>query len=254
MNYRDKLKESQGDNQSFPKLIPDLFIEVKDNNGVPSFSFWDKDLEKRKYNPKPIVGVLIGKCIAASIYDDQLGPKGGTYKSSYYLNNNNQIVLFGNGGKIEVKGTIEDLERFANGCTGNLSKKQVLLVLTDNGLMAVSTNLTLSIGQLSSIGTDVFLDKNIILTPTLYNPDDIEISSKTKKYLGKFAATNKPKYASISIGGNIDDTMQGLSEAADMFIEWRNHINKGGDVIVEINEDIHEHSIDDIPPEDDLPF
>jgi len=250
MGYKEKLKESQGDEKSFPKITTELNLILKENNGRPAFSFWDKDKEENVYSENPISGVLIGKCMVASIYDDALGMKGGTYRSTYYLTNKDEIALFGNGGKIEVKGTIDELNAFANECTGNLSKKQVLFVMTTNGLIGVTTNITLAIGQFNSFDKDIFSEKEIVLTPKIYDPNDDSITPKTKKFLGKFASINPPKYASISVGKDIEG-VDGLEDAIDMFIEWKKYISNGGGVHAE--EEIPQPS-EDIPPEDDLPF
>jgi len=264
MNYREKLKQSQeGGGSNFPKITVDMHIEVKANGDEVAFAVWDSGEEKTMYTSKPIIGILIGKCIVASVFDDKLGSKGGTYKSSYYLNNNNDIALFGNGTMV-AKGKVADIDVFANGCTGNLSKKQVLLVLTESGLLAISTNLSLAIGQFTDLGDDILLDKKIVLNPVLYDPDDATISAKTKKYLGKFAATNKPKYASISTDGEIEGTEKGLDDAIQMFCEWKDHMAKGGGEVDASEKNEHEdypnrqapeHKVDEIPPEveDDRP-
>jgi hypothetical protein len=247
MNYKDKLKESQGESISYPKITTSLNLEVKEQNGKPCFAYWDTTKEEMVYTSTPIEGVLIGKCMMASVYDDNLGSKGGTYKSSYYLTNNDKIVLFGKGGQIAARGTIDEIEAFAVNLTGNLSKKQVILVQIESGLLAVITNITLAIGGFNAFDKDVFLTHNIVITPKLYDPNNKSISEKTKKYLGKFASKNPPKYAEISIGKPIEEII-GLGESIDMFLNWKKFISAG----IEIKEEIHENKFE-LPESESLP-
>ena len=228
MGFKDKLKEAQGNQARIPRITTVRNLEIKENEkGQVAFACWDKENEKMVYANGEISGILIGKCMVASVYDDQLGVKGGTYRSSYYLTNNDEMVLFDNKGKVAKKGTIEDIVVFASNCTGNVSKKQVLFVHTDEGLFGITTNLTLSIGRFSAIdkaNKDIFMDNQVVLTPTVYNPDDESINSQTKSYLGKFAAKNPPKYTEVSIGEPINEEMEGIEESIEMFLEWKKYM------------------------------
>lgn len=279
-SIKDELAGSQsGGSSDYPKLDVKMRIEVKsDDEGKVIFTYYDReDKENIPLDPQILKGIYIGNAMSLSSYSDDLGPRGGSYKSAYYISKDN-IALFEpspQGMKIAVKGDMDAVEKYINDNGGAPAKKrQVLFLLTDIGLVAITTNLTIAIGQLKKFKEEL-TEKFMVLTPTLYDPDGSDVPGNAKKWLGKFAKTNKPKYASISVGDVIDlETYNkwGGSEQVASYKEWREFQDAGNsDDEVDGEESKEEQAeqtkrpdpgagIPSIPPppasddEDDLPF
>lgn len=274
MTYKDSLKKSQNQSGERPRLDLTYIFETKgDDGGTPCFRYWDKEACENKYIHNPINGIFIGSAMKLSIFDDS-DSKGMSYNSDYYFSNN-KIALFNPFSKDRrpvVSGTKEDIEKFAADLTGNIKKCKTIFLYTKQGLVEISTNLTIAIDQLS-VDTNTFLDNEIILTPALYDPEDETISAGAKKWLGKFAPKNPPKYANITIGDHITLTPEeekilvGIVENFDKWCEFKKSFTSKTDANVENKPepesesdnqfDVEEESTqepDATIEEDDLPF
>lgn len=230
-NIKDLLKKSQsnGDSKSYTKLDISLRIDVKEKDGKPMFHWYDKSKEEGKrdvYHKGPIKGILIGDAMVMSSFDEDLGSNGGQYYTGYYFNKQHQNVVFHTGGsKPDFKGTGEEIEHWMTTTTSSkgAKKKKVLFILTDKGLVAVETNLSIAIDQMKTKG-DKFQEYMIALLPKKYDPETESISAKAKEYLGKFAAKNPPKYAEILLDQPIEKTaipFETVAEATNTFTQYR---------------------------------
>lgn len=234
-NYRDKLKESQGEGSDIPRLDVDLHLEMKQSpNGKSSFRWWDGEKKQAMHSTKPITGILIGAAMVAEGFSRDLGNKGGTYKTSFYFTKKDSVALFGDG-RVAAKGTMEEIENWVSMNTSEkkLSKKRVLFIKTKQGFVAIATNLSLAIDNIKKFDRETFLDYAITLTPQLYAPDDTAISQNChEKYLGPLAATNPPTFAVISKGEAITDEMAAelnIEPFIDMYKAFKKYQTGGND-------------------------
>lgn len=233
-SIKDKLKASQGGGNALPTLNIVQRISLKEINGNVVFSRWDKDKKENVEVPSPIQGILIGQAMEATSYSDNLGSKGGNYTSSYYFTNADNIALFAptsKGYEVVCKGNMEAIEAYVKKeSTGNLKKRQVLFVLTEDGLVAVSTNLSIAIDQIRT-HKDALTERYIVLEPDLFNEKDETISKKAKEYLGKFRTKNPPKFAAISVGELISENdfdVFGTTSVIEEYRAWKEFKTKGG--------------------------
>lgn len=233
-SIKEKLQSSQGQASNVPKLDILHRITLKENNGEIYFAVWNKDEKVNVAFPAPIKGILIGQAMEALSYSDNLGSKGGNYTSSHYFTNNDTVALFAPSAKgydVVHKGNMASIETFVKeNSTGNLKKKQVLFVLTQDGLLAISTNLTIAIDQIKT-NKEALSEKYVILHPKLYNAADKTISIKAKGFLGKLVKTNPPKFAAISVGELIseeDFTDWKAEETIALYNKWKEFKIKGG--------------------------
>lgn len=276
MTWRDTLKDSQKTSESnFPTISADMVLDIKENDkGNPAFRYWDKNKEENVFIAAPISGVYIGRAFRLSAFDSNFGKNGATYSSALYLFNSN-ITMFapttGSGKSNRFTGSKDEVSKWLTdeGVSDNPSVKTCILVATKRGLLEIRTSTTISIQQFNEIDAEVFLDNKITLTPSLYDPDDEYFTQKTKKMLGKFAAKNPPKYASISIGEEITDqeaeSLKVLEHAGD-FKKWKDWIiekstnSLGGKEAVPTESNNTSGAVDSIKDEDvtevedDLPF
>lgn len=201
-NPKAELQESQGQASAFPKLNIAYKIDLKESNGQAVFSTFNKDTKENNIVDSPIQGIFIGAGMQMSSYSDNLGVRGGNYMSDYYFSNKN-IVLFApasKGYEVVCKGSSDYVEAYINRkSTSNPKKKQVLFILNESGLIAVITNLSIAIDQLTK-NKEALGEKYIILSPQIFKESSQTISKKAKEYLGKFRTKNPPKYAEISVG------------------------------------------------------
>lgn len=246
-SIKEKLQSSQGSANNIPKLDILHRITLKENNGEVYFAVWDKAEKVNVQFPVPIEGILIGQAMEAISYSDNLGSKGGNYTSSHYFTNNDAVALFAPSAKgydVVHKGNMASIEAFVKeNSTGNLKKKQVLFVLTQEGLLAISTNLTIAIDQIKT-NKEALSERYVILHPQLYNATDKTISARAKGFLGKLVKTNPPKFATISVGELIseeDFTDWKAEEMIANYSKWKEFKIKGG-VEKENNEEYTEPS------------
>lgn len=241
MSYKERLKESQGGMGDIPKLNIVYNFDVRENplnKAEVVFTWYEKkegDTEgSLKTTKKPIEGIFIGAAMRMDAFSPDLGKKGGNYFTSIYFKNSDIVVLMQPGpmgrpekvkdrsGK-EVKGNIAEIESFLGSVKCTPKKHRVLYVLTSAGLVKVETNVSISIDHMKRIDKQL-TDNKIKLVPKLYSIGDSEISEKTKEILSAFAAKNPPKYAAISLGGEITDEEAEewkLIEVLDEFMVWK---------------------------------
>lgn len=226
---RQALRNSQrGGAPTGPKLDLKCSFEVKLNGDTPMWRWYDKEAGEEKFSMNPIIGVYISSAMRISAFDRNYGTKGGTWSSSIYFSNKDQIALFNpKGGKVVVgdRAAIDTYFSTSPELSGVQPKShKIIFFLLPKGLYSVSTNISLAIDQLKQVENEL-ADKCIILTPTEYDPADQTISKKCKeKHLGPLAAKNRPKYASISVGPEITAQMfeeMDIIGTLNMFEEWK---------------------------------
>lgn len=232
MSFKDKLKQSQGTGSSYPRLPLIATIEIKDSpTGVPEFQCYDKEQKANVKVGAPLKGIFIGSAMQISAYSDNIGSKGGNYKSDFYIKTDN-INLYepqrDGRYKSVVKGTMDEVTSFLSNIRPavTVKKRQVIFLLTEGGLVAVVTNMSIAIQQIGDI-RDRLQENMISLTPTLFDEGNPKITKKTKEYLGKFRQKNPPKYADIEVAELITeevfDAFNG-GETTDAFLAWKKHI------------------------------
>lgn len=271
-NIKDALRGTQGGNSDFPKMNHAIVVELKERNGMAVFTVYNKEMQENIILPSPMKGVLIGVAMRAGAYSDSLGRNGGNYQTAYYLTNKN-VVLFAptsKGYEMVCKGDIEAISTYISreaGSGTNLKKKQVLFTLTENGLYAIITNLSIGIDQYSK-NKETLTEKYIILNPKTFDEKDKLISKKAKEYLGKFRSKNPPKYAEITAGEMIteeDWRAWGAQTEVDNHKKWREWASiptpatpepaksqQTNEPMLEKTDDLYETANDE--PKDDLPF
>jgi len=229
MSWKDRLQNAQGTKDAAPKLGVIMHLEIKKNenrDNEPGFSYSKKNEStgdwETKFIHKPISGIYLGHSMRLTIFDDDLGKSGGTYKSDYYWDSKNVKLFNPISRKVEVSGDMEEINKFAAKCTGNPSKKQVIFLLTKQGIITVTTNLSIAIDQLGNISRDDKVGKLLVLSPSILN-DDSAVSNKAKGYLGKFIKKNPPLFADIKTGSEITDedaNIYRIEHYIDVFTTW----------------------------------
>ena len=209
-SFRDRLKQGQGTQNESPKLGAKYHFEMKKNearNNEVGFAYSVKGEDGKyttKFMHKPIEGIFLGTAMRLFAYSDDLGKSGGTYKSDYYWNSKHIKVYDPVSRKVAVEGAMEDVEKFcATAAEGKPSKRQVIFMITKQGIITVTTNLSIAIDQLGGIKREL-LDKKLVLTPELFS-ETSNVSSNAQSYLGKFIKKNPPLFANATLGGEISD-------------------------------------------------
>lgn len=242
-SIKDKLKASQqGNNSGFPKLEIAHRIDVdKADDGRIIFSTYDSTQKKNVEVGQKIEGIYIGSCLHMSVFDPNMGKNGGSYNSTYYVQNDNLTMLMptAKGWEVGIKGNKEAVvEWLGKRTTATPKIRQILLVLTEDGLIAINTNLSIAISQLKANG-EALTERYIILTPALYNQNSTTIDAKAKGYLGKLANTNPPKYSEITAGGLIkeeDFESWGADKHIAAYAEWKKWMLAGKEAAPEQTE------------------
>lgn len=225
-DFRDKLKESQGQASTFVKLPIVRTYDMKLVDGTVVFQYWNKAEEKNEGITFPIEGMYIGSAMMFNIFDDNLGRDGGSYISSHYFDRN-QVSIFKpeKGTYVRVyQGDLDGAEKFAGNTTGKqLKKKMCLFVLNEAGLMEIRTNIAIAIENMGKI-KDGLSSNYIVLTPELYSPTDTTIAKRVHEILGKLAKGNPPRFARVTLGEPLreeDFNDWGASELVDMYKAYK---------------------------------
>ena len=282
MSWKDKLSESQ---KTAGSARPDFLkhvtmrLEMKDDKssgkGNTAFSYWDRDKEEKVFINKPLTGVLIGSAMKLSSFDKNIGRNGGTITSSIFYKLADNAIAFASG-EIEFKGTAGSIKEEILNQAGTCKTLRVYYILNENGLYEISTSISFSILEVGGIEPSLFSSNLAVLTPNIYNPSDSKFDARFKKILGKLAETNKPRYASISIGETITDEYAekiGLEPIIDKYTEFREYtsgqtsvdgIIEGAEKSEATYQDIEQGAFDGTPPmsmndapppeDDDMPF
>lgn len=222
-NWKDKVK-SLG-RKSSPKLEIARRVSVKMNDGVPMFVEYDKDSKTNVWSSDAMEGVLLGNCMIMEAFSDTLGRNGGTYRSDYFFRKD-RVVLYGNGEKV-VAGTADEIDAWVakNTSEKGAKKRMVMFVLTKEGVVAITTNMTLGIDSVNGVG-DKAQSNFVMVIPKVFSNSDKGIGRKAKEVLGKLAAKNPPAYASLEVGHEISDDFANktnLGDVIDQFVEWRSY-------------------------------
>lgn len=212
------------------------------------FSNYDKEAKENVEFKGPITGVLIG----TGYYQEAFNRNDNSFTKSGVYFTKKHITMFSKGKKVFGPDHQDRLEEYLKSVGCERSKKSnVIFVLTDDGnVLGVVTNLVIAIDQMQNKSIDLIGNK-IILNTKEYDPADQTISKKGHEFLGKFATTNKPKYASISEGEPITEELEAklnLGTILDDFEAFKAHLMKGGSE-PEVMETTSEDS-----GADDLPF
>jgi hypothetical protein len=228
---QDRLKKAQrGNAGNAPRLNIVKQLEIRVNDGKPAFHWYNPETKEDEYTTESIGGVFINAAIKITAFDRYLLAKGGTCFTSLYFSNADNVVLFeptATGVKKVMTGTpIAIKEKLATIPGVQAKVSRILFILNESGLLAIKTNISIAIDQMKKYETDLG-EKMIILTPTEYDINDPDISKVCKeKHLGALAATNKPKYAKITMGDALDeDILESLNviDVIDNFTAWREY-------------------------------
>lgn len=192
MSILDKLRTTQGvtERHNFKPTR----LKVKDGK----FFFYNKEKGVNVEITKPIKNaVYLGEANQLSSFSPKLGNKGGSYNSAYYLKND-KISLY-SGSSLVTVGTKEEIAAYLNKVGADSpSVKKIIFLITETSLLAVETNMSLAIDQLTKSRNA--LAKNFIdLTPVVYSAQDQSISAKTHQLLGPLAAKNPPSFVRIDV-------------------------------------------------------
>ena len=240
MSYKDALKASQGEGGNFIKLPIIRSYQIKDGK----FAAWNKEAEADDLTDS-ISGVLIGTAMKMSVFDNNHGKKGGTWNSTWYFSNQDNVMIFTPEGNKDFRGTAEKaLEYLFNTVRANPKKRSCLFMSTKEGLVEVQSNVTLTIAQqntLRSANKDVFLDNVLTLTPATYAPENFD--KKVADILGKLVEKNPPHYATITPVQQITDAIAeqlNVVELAKTFTTWKAQIVGGKKTEAVANKPIEE--------------
>lgn len=222
-NWKDKVKNLG--RKSSPKIEIARRLSVKMNDGTPMFVEYDKDAKTNNYSSAKLEGVLLGNCMIMEAFSDTLGRNGGTYRSDYFFKKD-RVTLYGGGDKV-FSGTADEVDAWVakNTSEKGAKKRMVLFLLTRDGVVAITTNMTLGIDAVNGIG-NMSQTNLVTVTPKLFSQSDKSIGRKAKEVLGKLAAKNPPAYASLAVGEEIDDmfaTATNLGDVVDQFLEWKTY-------------------------------
>jgi hypothetical protein len=222
-NWKDKVKTLG--RKSAPKIEIASRVSVKMHDGKPMFVKYDKENKTNEYSDTPIEGVLLGNCMIMEAFSDTLGRNGGTYRSDYFFKKD-RVTMYGNGEKV-FAGTADEVDAWVakNTSEKGAKKRMVMFVLTKNGIVAITTNMTLGIDSINGVG-EKSQSNFVMVIPKLFSNSDKSVGRKAKEVLGKLAAKNPPSYASLSVGDEITDgfaNATNLGDVIDQFVEWRNY-------------------------------
>ena len=262
MSWKDDLKKSQsGEQSNYPQFLKKVqyYLEIKANEkGKISFKYYDREKQENVFITKPIKGVLIGSSMRASAFNPNAGRNGSELTTSAYFTNKDKGVVFGMGKQL-FNGTIEQCHQYMNDETNALKKKKELYIITEQGaLLAIRTSVTLSIVDIDAVGESI-ADNWCNFVPREYVPE--EHTKKAHSFLGKFASTNRPKYANIRLSEDVIDDDFGINVIKpfiDLFDEFKEFTTTKGaaDDIDEVhdNTETQTFAANTSEPEDDMPF
>lgn len=244
MSNRDRVAKNQsGNGGDIPKLPIVTRLQMKENpaTGNVAFAQWNKGENGAKgeylYGEKPLKGLLIGSAMMLKVFDSTIGRDGGSLFSAPYLSKEN-IVMFEptpTGLKKLVQGTKEVVEAtiLAKHPQADRPSVSVLLYLLvfptgkkAGGLYEIETNASIAFDGMKIHKNDI-TDNYTVLVPSLYDPKDLTITTVAHQVLGKFAKTNKPKYAKITIAERIPDEVYDtelVSQVLDAWDEWKEFV------------------------------
>lgn len=227
-NWKDRARSDRSKKTGQKLNLNQTFEIRKNEEGVPCFSFYDKDMEDRVLISNPIVGIYVGKCMMIEGFSPELGRNGGTYRSSFYFTNEDKIALFAMGNKV-FEGVPEACSNYINSANGSPKKRMVIFVQTKKGLNAIKTNVSIAIHQFKNIHEDTLVDKYIQVSPKVCDVDSPEMK-EPMKYLGKLAKSNPPLYADVVVGAEIEDEVAvsfGMDEVMENFIKYKAKVTGG---------------------------
>lgn len=261
MSWKDKMKEGAG---NIAPRFETIRLEVKESLDSPTgyaFFKWDKATNENVLFANKIKGAIIGQAMSLNCFDSNFGKNGGSMRSNYIFDTN-KVAVFGPAGARLFDGTLEDAKAFMTKVSGDrASVKKILFVSTEEGVVSISTNITIAIDQLKAIGLKVSTNM-VELTPMVADFSNGTLSAKAVEILGKLAKKNPPKYTHIDCVEEITDEWaeaNDLEAAIDAFIEYRNHNTTKGAAPIDTPRPIvnNREEDDTIAPDDsddDLPF
>lgn len=278
-NFKERLKklrESQGEVNSAPlfkQRIETRFEAKKDpKTNAPSFKYWDGEADA--YYAAPIRGALIGSAMQLTAFNPNLKPKGGSYTSTIFYSYKDQAKVYSTHDKGAIfSGTAQECKDFITTKTRDSVKThKIIWLLSEKGkLLQFSTNISLAINDLSMSKEKDFMLCD--LTPTMYSPNDRDVTKKVHDMLGGLAAKNPPVYAKITVSNveiteEVADKME-LFKVLDEYDEFKKFFKEAREGEIDDIEKIasqmeyedskpddysHESVMYEGEPTDDLPF
>lgn len=206
---REILRQTQnGGGSSAPKLRIESQLETDRLDGIPCFSYWDKDKKENIASRNPFAGIFIGHSMSVTAFDKNAGAKGGSWETSHYFTKSDTITLFrptARGSEKFMTGLVPDV--IAEMSKQNLQpkKKYTLYILTLKGkLVSLKSNVTLCINEMNNVKNELS-DRVMIFSPKVYDANDTSINKKVHEMLGPLAATNQPTYVRVTPGDELSD-------------------------------------------------
>jgi len=237
-NLRDDLKSD------VPASLNEKRISIKQSDGKAYFVYYDKELKENLAVPE-IEGVILGTAMSISSFDTNYGKNGSTWNSHYIFDFDKVRIFAPNGDKQPIMKYQEAIDWLGKETKATVKKRTVYFVLTHEGILAVYTNPTIAIEQLSKTEWRYSVVK---LTPLIYNPGTAKLSKKAVDYLGKLANTNPPLYADLTVSQPITDdyaNVIGLEQYQKMFNHVKDFYGKTTADVVEAETNDYTQEIQD---------
>lgn len=264
--FRDK--ESAKVNGGIPKLDFAFRLEVKKEENVPKFCFWNKEKAKNMFFDTKFKGVILSQYTIKSAYDSSKSRSLTT--SPFFKKGVETVRIFSSDKeKFDFSGTAEDAEIFMKTkCNGSVKTIMCLVVWTEKGLFLIRTNMSIGIYQMDMVGSNR-TQNYVEFAPMAYNPSNFDTKKFNKNFVN-MAKQNPPNYASFhDTNEEISaDDLALVDEAYGKYEEFERYIKSGSIKHEEIQQDVKSNiptygeTINTpnfgVPPEDsdkdDLPF
>jgi hypothetical protein len=227
MSWKDKRNETFKTSQERP-VLGEKRVYVKDiGKGDINFVTYVKNEDGGGENVSlgsKIKGVLLGTATSYEVFDDNFGKNGGSWRTGYIFDNNN-CAVFDPTGKFVMNSTREECKNYLQTEAGNRPRfLTVYFVLTVDGIYAIYTNGVIGIDQEKRYKNSLFYNY-VELSAELYS-NDSDVTKASQEMLGKFREKNPPKFASISVGKEIDDKFvqqTNMEATMDLFNIFRDY-------------------------------
>ena len=206
-------------------------VQIKSIDDNKVFSYYDKEAKADVKIGTKIKGYLLGHAFQVSVFDAGYGKNGGTYTTNLIFDFFNQkITVYSPLRKKAAEDlTYQEAKEWLKQ-NGTTKFQCVLFVKTLTNIAAITTNGTIAIDQINTIGKD-FKTHLATFEVQKYSKES-KISEKAKDALKKVALANPPHFAFISIADEVTDALAeqiGLLDAIVKYKEWVKFKTKVGD-------------------------
>ena len=196
-NWRDRDTGSSFQKPEFAFLN----MRTKMVDGVPKFTWYDREKKEDKFYSGKIKGYLLGYAFQSSAYEKSTK---NMYQSSIWFKKD-KFITWHNGQKF-FEGNKDKFQKYLtdSGIKANVKTKLVVFVLNDKGMVyAISTHPGIGLHDLKK-NRDAFKENYIVVSANLYNANDGTITDNTviKNLSG---IDNLPVPARLNAGEAITD-------------------------------------------------